>query len=170
MEQADTDTSDIDPMPRLNVITGCVLLFVGLATVFWLIPFHIASADVIHYVNSPRFFPYISASVLIFLSLVLIGSNLYKICRNTDYENEESEENEILGFGISESVNVLAFFIGSVTYIFLFQLTGFIVSSAALLAISMFFAKIRIYLIPIIAIGLPFLIKQLLWHTLQVNL
>ncbi len=47
--------SEINKMPRLNIITGCVLGVAGLVAIFWIIPFHIDPQEVDRYVNSPKF-------------------------------------------------------------------------------------------------------------------
>jgi len=162
--------SDINKMPRLNIITGCVLSAAGLVAIFLLIPFHISSQEVDHYVNSPQFFPYVSAGVLTLLSILFIIQNIFRIKRSEGVEKEESEENEALGFGWHETINLGIFAIGSAAYIFLMNIAGFVISSILLLAVSMYFAKVNKLWLAITSVAIPIVIQQLLWHTLSVSL
>ena len=162
--------SDINKMPRLNIITGCVLSTAGLVAIFWLIPFYISYQKVDHYVNSPQFFPYVSAVVLTLLSILFVIQNIFRIKRLTEIEEEESEENEALGFGWHETINLGIFAIGSAAYIFLMNQAGFVISSILLLAVSMYFAKVSKLWLVITSVGIPIFIQQLLWHTLTVSL
>jgi len=162
--------SDIHKMPRLNIITGCVLSFVGLVVIFWIIPFHIDPQQVDYLVNSPKFFPYVSVVVLTLLSVLLIIQNILRMKRQKKVVQEESEEIEVLGFGWNEAINPGIFSVGSAAYIFLMAIAGFIVASIVLLAVSMYFARVNIRWLIITSVGVPIIIQQLLWHTLSISL
>jgi len=160
----------INKMPRLNIITGCVLSIAGLVAIFLLIPLYISPQEVDRYVNSPQFFPYVSAAVFTLLSILFIIQNIFRIKRLEGVEKEESEENEALGFGWHETINLGIFAIGSAAYIFLMNIAGFVISSILLLAVSMYFAKVNKLWLAITSIAIPIFIQQLLWHTLAVSL
>jgi len=162
--------SEINQMPRLNIITGCVLSVAGLVAIFWIIPFHIAPQEVDRYVNSPKFFPYISAVVLTLLAMLLIIQNIFRMKRLMEIEQEESEEVETLGFGWHETINLGIFAVGAAVYIFLMDIAGFIIASIVLLAVSMYFARVSIRWLVVTSVGIPIFIQQLLWHTLAVSL
>ena len=162
--------SDINKMPRRNIITGCVLSVAGLVAIFWIIPFHIAPQEVDRYVNSPKFFSYVSAVVLTLLAMWLIIQNISRMKRLKEVEQEESEEIEALGFGWHETINLGIFAVGSAAYIFLMDIAGFIIASIVLLAVSMYFARVNKLWLVITSVGIPIFIQQLLWHTLSVSL
>lgn len=157
-------------MAQLNLITGCFLIVLGLVTIFWLIPFKIEAGDVASWGLSPRFFPYISAFFLVLLALIMVISNLLKLHHKQKLIREESEENEILGFEHRESFNLLYMGIGVALYMALMKYTGFLPSSILLLGVSMYFAGIRNFLLPVVAVLFPVLVKQILWITLEVYL
>ncbi len=163
-------SSDIMKMPKLNIITGCVLTVVGLMVIFWVIPSYIVSQEVDRYVNSPKFFPYICIIALMLLAVLLVIQNLLRIKRKKKVRQEESEDNEVLGFGWHETVNMIIFAIGSAAYLFLMKSTGFIISSIVILAVSMYFAKVNKLWLVITSVGIPIIIQQLLWHTMTVSL
>ena len=161
---------DMTRMPRLNIITGCVLILAGLVVIFWVIPFHIEPQEVDRYVNSPKFFSYVCAIVLTVLAIFLVFQNFYRISRQREMSQEESEENETLGFGWHETINLGIFIIGSAIYLFLMNIVGFVVSSILLLAVSMYFARVKKLWLVITSVGIPILIQQLLWHAMMVSL
>ncbi len=166
----DRTRANIINMPRLNIITGCVLTLIGLLAVFWVIPFHIEPQEVDRYVNSPKFFSYVCVIVLILLGVLLIVQNILRIRRLKDVKHEESEENETLGFGWHETVNLVTFAIGSAAYLLLMKSTGFVISSMLLLAVSMYFAKVNKLWLAITSVGVPIIIQQLLWHAMTIRL
>lgn len=161
---------DITRMSRLNIITGCVLTIAGLVVIFWVIPFHIEPQEVDRYVNSPKFFSYVCATVLTVLAILLVFQNFFRIRRSKEVTQEESEENETLGFGWHETINLGIFTIGSAAYLFLMDIAGFVISSILLLAVSMYFARVKKLWLVITSVGIPILIQQLLWHTMMVSL
>ena len=167
MERTD---SDINKMPRLNIITGCVLSVTGLVAIFWIIPFHIDPQKVKYLVNSPKFFPYVSVVVLTLLAVLLIVQNIFRMKRMKTVVQEDSEEIEILGFGWHETINLGIFTVGSAAYIFLMDIAGFIIASIVLLAVSMYFARVSMRWLVITSVGVPIFIQQLLWHTLSIGL
>ena len=162
--------SDIMKMPRLNIITGCVLTLAGLMVIFWVIPSYIVPQQVNRYVNSPKFFPYISIIALTILAVLLVIQNLFRMKRVKKVRQEESEDNEILGFGWHETVNLVILAIGSAAYLLLMKSTGFVVSSIVMLAVSMYFARVNKLWLVITSVGIPIIIQQLLWHTMTVSL
>ncbi len=162
--------TEILKMPKLNIITGCVLTIAGLVVIFWIIPFHIAPQEVDRYVNSPKFFSYVSAVVLTFLSILLIIQNIFRVKRLKEVVQEVSEEIEVLGFGWHETINLGIFAVGSAAYIFLMDIAGFIIASIVLLAVSMYFARVSIRWLVITSVAIPIFIQQLLWHTLAIGL
>ena len=166
----DQTNTDIMKMPRLNIITGCVLTIFGLVLIFLVIPFNIEPQSVDHYVNSPKFFSYVIAAVLTVLAILLIIQNVFRIRHLKNIKHEESEENETLGFGWYETVNLGLFVAGSAAYLFLMKTTGFVISSITLLAISMYFARVNKLWLVITAVGIPIFIQQLLWHTMTIRL
>ena len=166
----DQTGSDITKMPRLNIITGCVMSLAGLVIIFWIIPSYIDPQEVDQYVNSPKFFSYVSAVVLTLLAILLIFQNIFRMKRLKKIEQEESEEIENLGFGWHEAANLGIFTVGSAAYIFLMSIAGFIIASIILLAVSMYFARVSIRWLVITSVGIPILIHQLLWHTLAISL
>jgi hypothetical protein len=161
---------DATQMPRLNIITGCVLILAGLVVIFWVIPYHIEPQKVDRYVNSPKFFSYVCAIVLTVLAVLLVFQNIYRIIRRRELSQEESEENETLGFGWHETINLGNFIIGSAAYLFLMNTAGFVVSSILLLAVSMYFARVKLLWLVITSVGIPIFIQQLLWHAMMVRL
>jgi len=166
----DRTRANIINMPRLNIITGCVLTLIGVVVIFWVIPFHIEPQEVDRYVNSPKFFSYVCVIVLTLLGVLLIVQNILKIRRLKDAKQEESEENESLGFGWNETVNLVIFAIGSAAYLLLMKSTGFVISSMLLLAVSMYFAKVNKLWLVITSVGMPIIIQQLLWHAMTIRL
>jgi len=162
--------SDKNRMPRLNIITGCILGFVGLVVTFWIIPFHIDHQKVDYLVNSPKFFPYVNVIILTLLAVLLIIQNIFRMKRQKKVVQEESEEIEVLGFGWNEAINLGIFTVGSAAYIFLMAIAGFIIASIVLLAVSMYFARVNIRWLVITSVGVPIFIQQLLWHTLSISL
>jgi hypothetical protein len=162
--------ADLKRMPRLNIITGCVLTLAGLVVIFWVIPFHISPQEVDRYVNSPKFFSYICAIVLTVLAILLVVQNVFRMTRLKEVAQEESEENEILGFGWHETINLGIFTIGSAIYLFLMGKIGFVISSILLLAVSMYFAKVSKKWLVITSVGIPIIIHQFLWHVMTVLL
>lgn len=166
----DQTSTDIMKMPRLNIITGCVLTIFGLVVIFLVIPFNIEPQSVDNYVNSPKFFSYVIAAVLTVLAILLIIQNIFRMRHLKNVKQEESEENESLGFGWYETVNIGLFTAGSAAYLFLMETTGFVISSIALLAISMYFARVNKLWLVISAVGIPIFIQQLLWHTMTIRL
>ena len=166
----DRTRANIINMPRLNIITGCVLTLIGVLVIFWVIPFHIEPQEVDRYVNSPKFFSYVCVIVLTLLGVLLIVQNILKIRRLKDAKQEESEENESIGFGWNETVNLVIFAIGSAAYLLLMKSTGFVISSMLLLAVSMYFAKVNKLWLVITSVGMPIIIQQLLWHAMTIRL
>lgn len=166
----DQTGADILKMPKLNIITGCVLTIAGLVVIFWIIPFHIAPQEVDRYVNSPKFFSYVSAVVLTILAILLIIQNVLRIKRLKEVVQEVSEEIEVLGFGWYETINLGILAVGSAAYIFLMDIAGFIIASIVLLAVSMYFARVNIRWLVITSVAIPIFIQQLLWHTLAIGL
>ena len=162
--------SDVMKMPRLNIITGCVLTIMGLIAIFWVIPSYIVPQEVDRYVNSPKFFPYICIIALTVLAVLLVIQNLFRIKRVKKLRQEESEDNEVLGFGWHETVNLVILAIGSAAYLFLMKSTGFVISSIVMLAVSMYFARVNKLWLMITSVCIPIIIQQLLWHTMTVSL
>ena len=157
-------------MLKLNLITGLVLIALCLAVIIWLIPFQIDAREADQAGMSPRFFPYISAIVLLLLATLLTAINGFKIWRHQESADEESEENEILGFGRKEVANLMFMTLGVVVFMTLMKYTGFLVSSAILLFVTMYLAGVRRYPLFLVAIVFPFAIKQLFWHLFEVYL
>ena len=157
-------------MPRLNIISGASLSIVGLLFIFVLIPQFIEHQDVDRFVFSPSFFPYITAIILVLLSVLLVIQNVIKLKSDKQIKEEETEEVEILGFGWHESVNLLIFIAGSAAYIFMVGRIGFVLASILLLSISMYFSGVSKGKLVISSILLPVLIHQLLWHLLEFDL
>jgi hypothetical protein len=162
--------ADITKMPRLNIITGCVLTIAGLGVIFWVIPFHIDPQQVDRYVNSPKFFSYVCAIVLTVLSILLVFQNVFRMRSLKEVAQEESEENEFLGFGWQETINLGIFTIGSAIYLFLMGKIGFLISSIVMMAVSMYFARVNKLWLVITSVGVPIFIQQLLWHAMTIRL
>jgi hypothetical protein len=156
---------------RLNIITGIVLSVLSLGAIFWLIPTQILASATVDIGLSPRFFPYVSAISLLVLSLLMILANAIKIKTPEKLILEESEENEILGFGAREVANLLYLIVGGCIYMVLMHFTGFLVASTLTLGISMFMAGVRnIVMLLAVSIFFPLAVKQILWYTLEIYL
>jgi len=157
-------------MARVNVITGCILITFCLLAVLWLIPAYIVVQDGVGTAFSPRLFPYIAIVSLLLLSSILVISNVLKLRNPETLTQEESEENEVLGFGRKEIVNCIVMAIGIALYMLLLKYTGFVIASALMLSVSMYISHNRGILLPIISIGFPWAMKLLFWYALEVRL
>lgn len=162
--------SDVE-MARINFITGCILMLSSLVAIFWLIPVEIkVKAGETAAGLSPRFFPYIAAISMLILSTLLAVSNALKMRSPGKIAREESEENEVLGFGLKEINNCIVMAVGVALYMAGLSYIGFLVSSTVMMGVSMYIAGIRGWKLPVIAIGFPWAMKLLFWHTLEVTL
>ena len=157
-------------MIRLNIITGGVLVIFGLLAFLWVIPNYIPDVEVESIGLKPSFFPNVSIVSLIILSIILMITNFVKLKRIDSIFEEESEENETLGFGRIEILNLLMMILGMAVYLLLLKFTGFIPASILLIGISMYMAGVRGYKLLLLSIFFPFIIKEILWRTLEVML
>lgn len=157
-------------MARLNLITALVLMALGLVAIFWLIPTQIEAKQGVRMGLSPRFFPYVSAISLLALSVLMAVINMVRLKRPANLMTEESEENEILGFGRREVIILVQMTAGVCVYMLLVKYTGFLVSSVAMLGVSMYLAGIRGWALFAVAVLFPWGVKLILWHTLEVFL
>ena len=99
-----------------------------------------------------------------------MATNFVKLKRIDSISEEESEENEILGFGRIEIINILIMILGTIIFILLMKFTGFVPASILLISIAMYLAGVRGYKLLLISIFFPFAIKEILWRTLEVML
>ena len=163
-------TSPDVEMARINIITGCILIAFSLGAILWLIPSHIEVQGDESAGLSARFFPYVAATSLLILSLILMFSNALKLRTPDNLVEEESEENEVLGFGVKEIINCLVLAAGVCFYMILLKYAGFVIASALMLGISMYISRNRGVVLPLVAIGFRWLMKMLFWYALEVRL
>jgi len=157
-------------MIKLNIITGGVLVIFGLLAFLWVIPNYIPDVEVENIGLKSSFFPNVSVVFLVVLSVILMATNFVKLKRIDSISEEESEENEILGFGRIEIINILIMILGTIIFILLMKFTGFVPASILLISIAMYLAGVRGYKLLLISIFFPFAIKEILWRTLEVML
>ena len=157
-------------MIKLNIITGGVLIIFGLLAFLWVIPNYIPDVEVENIGLKSSFFPNVSVVFLMVLSVILMITNFVKLKRIDSISEEESEENEIIGFGRIEIINLLIMILGTMVFILLMKFTGFVPASILLIGISMYMADIRGYKLLLISVLFPFAIKEILWRTLEVML
>ena len=157
-------------MARVNIITGCVLILFSLFAILWLIPAYTVVQDDVRAALSPRLFPYITATSLLILSTILLITNLLKLRRPDNLVPEESEENEVLGFGVNEGVNCLVLAAGAGIYMLLLKHTGFVIASSLMIAVSMYISHNRGIVLPLVALGFPWTMKLFFWYALEVPL
>ena len=164
------DNSPIAEMARINIITGCILSAVSLVAILWLIPSHIVVKGDVSAGLSPRLLSYVAAVSLLILSLILSISNALKLRNPDNLVEEESEENEILGFGVNEIINCLIMAVASCLYMILLKYAGFLIASALMIGISLYISRNRGIVLPLIAVGFPLAMKLFFWYVLQVRL
>jgi len=157
-------------MIRLNIITGGVLVIFGLLAFLWVIPNYIPDIEVESIGLKPSFFPNVSIVFLVILSVILMITNFVKLKRTDSISEEESEENEMLGFGRIEIINLLIMILGTIAFVVLMKFTGFVPASILLISIAMYLAGVRGYKLLLISMLFPFAIKEILWRTLEVML
>lgn len=162
--------ASIIEMARVNIITGCVLILFSLFAILWLIPAYTVVQDDVRAALSPRLFPYITATSLLILSAILLITNLLKLRRPGNLVPEESEENEVLGFGVKEGVNCLVLAAGAGIYMLLLKHTGFVIASSLMIAVSMYISHNRGIVLPLVALGFPWAMKLFFWYALEVPL
>jgi len=156
-----------------NLVAGSVLVILGIAVYFWIIPQYVSGADDDQGTIGPGFMPRLSVvSMVILGGGVAVNAILHLIRGDLDGDShEDSEENEYLIFGRNEVVNTSILCAIAVIYTLLFEWTGFVVSAAVLLFLLIRATGYRNHAVTLgISFLLPLGLQQLLWRVLQIPL
>ena len=154
-----------------NFCAGLGMTVLGVLALTWLIPTHVTGADSASGDLTPGFMPRVGAWSMIVFGAVVALSALHVILGKKKAVAEESQENETLVFGRPEIVNTILLSVLAAIYVMAFRALGFVIPSAAILGISIYFAGYRRWtVLVIVSIGIPVLLKYLLWHVLKIPL
>ena len=154
-----------------NLCAGLGLAMLGALAIIWLIPGYVTGANNTSGDITPGFMPRVGAWSMIAFGAVVAFSAFYTILGKQEAAVQESEENETLVFGRPEMVNTVILSILAAIYVFSLSNAGFIVPSAVILGISIYFAGYRRWsVLIVISIGMPVLFEYLLWHALKIPL
>ncbi|PLS21174.1 tripartite tricarboxylate transporter TctB family protein [Neptunicoccus cionae] len=144
---------------RLDFQSGVVLMVASLFAIFWLIPRNVPGAASRGEI-APSTFPYITAFVVLACATALVATN-WKAYRSTPSSGGSRILLELAGWVVF-SIATLA----------LFDWLGFVAAGVftTLCAIAVTRYRQHKWLLGLIALGLPLLLKLLVWQIFSIQL
>jgi len=158
-------------LTTFNLVAAVILVLFGIFSLGYLIPGYVPASAVHDQGLGARFMPTVAASALTLLACILGLNVLLRKFRGLAPILEDNEDNDLQGFGRRESFNTVALILGTAVYVGLLSTAGFVIASALGLAYCLHLGGNRNWLlIGILSVGFPFLLAQLLWWALTIQL
>jgi len=166
----ESEPQDIENLSRVNLITGCAMVGIGLFAYLWFIPVGVTVEE--HGTDlSAAFMPSLAAISMMILGAAIAVTSLKEVLGRVEANHAESEENEMLGFGRAEVLNTIVLCVASTVSMAAFLIVGFAASSTLLLVFGIYFTGFRrVWLLLIIAVAFPVSLEMLLWYALEIQL
>ena len=168
-DRADSGGAVTADLTTFNLVAAAFLAAASLVALLYLIPVHVPVREGLDQGLSARFMPRLAAWAALILSVLLLLELSLRRMRGAGPMAEDNEDNEMQGFGIREGSNVLLLSAGSVVYVALLYVFGFLVATAVVLLACFWAGGLRnpIWL-AVLGIGFPYALERALWHGLYV--
>ena len=155
----DSNENDRGARGRLDFQSGSALTIASLVAIFWLTPRYVPG-EAVRGEIAPSTFPYLTAFVVLICSLTLMITN-WRNFRSTDMSGGSRLLAELAGWVAIAGITLLAF-----------DRLGFIASGtfAVLCAMTVTRYRQHLWLLALIAFGLPFLLKVSVWQIFSIQL
>lgn len=155
-EQAEQDQA---ARGRLDFLCGAVLSALCLFAIFWLIPRYVPG-EATRGEIAPSTFPYLTVSVVLLCSIALMISN-WRSFRQANHSGGRRILVELSGWMLIAGGTL-----------FLFDRAGFVAAGVFSIFCAMAATRYRrhLWLLALIAVGLPFLLKYAVWQIFSIQL
>ena len=156
-------------MRKTDLWTGTILVVVAGIVLFWLLPSHTTPAQS-ELDLAPAFVPSLAVWTCLLLSVRLIWNGLSPEHYRSDHSDEEFGD-EATGMGPLEIRNLAMWILVSVVTMVLLETVGFVVAGSTLLAVVMYYARLRNYLMLVsISLSVPLALYWIVWFGFTVEL
>jgi hypothetical protein len=156
---SDSNANDRGARGRLDFQSGTALAVASVAAIFWLIPRYVPG-EAVRGEIAPSTFPYLTAYVVLICSIALMITN-WRNFRSAERSGGSLLLVELAGWVAIASITLLAF-----------DRFGFIASGTFAVVCAMGVTRYRqhLWLLALIALGLPFLLKIAVWQIFSIQL